>query len=73
MSIDVGKKQEGMVCRGKGGDVTGRKCALGAEGREEGRESQTHVGRDTVCPAKEYGPYPLVFGAPLKVSKGGDI
>lgn len=35
--MNTGKKQERIVCRGKEGDITGRKCVLGAEGGEEAR------------------------------------
>lgn len=69
----MGKKQEGIVCRGKGSDITGRKQALGAEGREGRREDQTEVGRHTICPAKQWVPHTVVFRAPLKDSEGGDI
>lgn len=43
-------------------------------GQKEREGGQTLVGRDHICPTKEWGPYTLVFRVPSKAYKEkGDV
>lgn len=50
--------QDGRLCRGKGGDITGRKCALGAGEEKVGGKAGSKLG-GTLLPNQGVGTVPF--------------